>query len=217
MQIGNTYLIKIFSVGVICMKRNQINFLMLALYLILVSIAFSGCLLQNKPGHNLTSALVTTTAEITPIPLPVVPTPLPTSAIPSEQSGVRMFKNTESICIGQTLTFGLINEGNSTMEFAAEDPYLIQIDNNGTWGNIFYGGGFQGFWRLYPEDKIERNAGFATGNGLYEYYNESSSDEFTVRPGLYRIVFGGENEETKEPFTVATEFNITECQAGIPV
>jgi hypothetical protein len=211
---------QIFSVGVIRLKRNEIIFLVLVFLLILLYTGSSGCLLQNRLGQSPTNIPITSTVNNSPIPTLIVPTPIPTTPIPSIQSGVRIFKDAESICIGQALTYGLINEGNSTILFAMGDPYRIQINNNGTWGSIFGGGGTQGSWELHPGSEIKRGWGFSNDNenGLNEWYNQSDpTREFTVRPGLYRIEFGGRNEETNEPFNVATEFTIRECRSGIPI
>jgi hypothetical protein len=215
MSIGNSYLIKFFSVKVIRMKRNQIIFLVLVFLLILSTTGSSGCLLQNRSGQSPTNIPITSTVNNSPVPSPNI-TLIPITPILSMQSGVRMFKDAESICIGQTLTFGLVNEGNSTIVFGGGDPYWVQIYDNGTWGSLFGGGGTQGFWELHPGDEIERKWNFSTGYRMYEWYNQSGPTQvFTVKPGLYRIEFLGKNEGTNEPFTVATEFTIRECRSGI--
>ena len=151
-----------------------------------------------------------------PVPALTVQTLVPTPVIPSNQSGVRMFMDAGLVCIGQTLTFGLVNEGNSTISFGVGTPFWIQINNNGIWGNIFNGGGSQGSWELHPGDEIKREWTFTNyeGNGLNEWYIQTDPMRvFTVRPGLYRIMFFGTNEETNESFTVATEFTIHECRS----
>lgn len=198
------------------LKRNEIISLVLVFLVISLTTGSSGCLTQKKPDQS-PNIPITSTINNSPVPKLIVPTPIPTTPIPSVQSGVRMFKDAESICIGQTLTFGLVNEGNSSIFFGVENPYWIQVYDNGIWGNIFMGGGFQGSWHLPPGSEIKKGWGF-TGGGLYESYNKSDPNrEFTVRPGLYRILFFGRNEETNEPITLATEFTIHECRSGIPI
>jgi hypothetical protein len=197
-------------------KRNKIITLVLAIFLILFCIGSAGCLVQNKPEQPLTTIPVTNTANISPVPPPDAPTPIQTISVSSWQSGVGIFKNAESICVGESLSFGLINEGHSTIYFGVGDPYWIQFYNNGTWGEIFLGGGTQASWELTPGKKIDRQFEFVPGNWLGEYYNGTGWKEFTVRPGMYRIIFQGENNVTKEPFRLATEFTIKDCQSGIP-
>jgi len=193
-------------------KQNKIITLVLAILLILFSIGSAGCLRQKQSEQFPTNISITSTAGNSPKPSSNIPAPIPTTSIPSTQSGVRMFKDAESICIGQTLTFGLINEGNSSFIFGSGYPFWVQINNNGTWENIFNGGGSQGFWHLPPGTEIKREWNFSTGYLMNEWYNQSDpTREFSVRPGLYRIEFGGTNEKTNEPFTIATEFTIIEC------
>ncbi len=200
------------------MNRNEIISLLLAIFLIFLSIGSSGCLVQNKPGQSPTNIPVTNTVNNSLVPSSNAPTPIPTLLDPSRQSGVRIFKSAESICNGDVLTFGLINEGNSTIIFGGGDPFWIQFDYNGTWGDIFDGGGTQGFWRLTPGNKTGRKWKFSDDGGwatLYEFYNKSGPlQEFTIRPGLYRIIFLGRDYETNEHFNISTEFTIKDCQSG---
>jgi hypothetical protein len=173
--------------------------------------------MQKKPDPPLVYGSPPITVNNSPIPTLIVQTVLPTPTIPSNQSGVRMFMDAELVCIGQTLTFGLVNEGNSTISFDRENPYWIQFNNHGIWGNIFNGGGFQSGWQLHPGDEIKRDWAFTNyeGNGLNEWYNQTDPTRvFTVRPGFYRIMFFGTMKETNESLTVVKEFTIHECRSN---
>ena len=190
------------------------KFQFLVVLLIFLIIGISGCLQPKGSGQQSPNISATPIAKNPPVVSPTITTPVSTTVIPSEQSGVTMFRNPDSICIGQSLSFGLRNEGNSTIIFGAGNPYWIQFFNNGTWDNIFLGGGTQAFWELHPANEIKRGWGFTNneGNGLYEFYNKSGPlQQFTVRPGLYRIIFLGKDENSNESFTVATEFTIRQC------
>jgi hypothetical protein len=115
---------------------------------------------------------------------PTEPAPVPTTQIPREQSGVRIFSSADSVCVGDELYFGLVNEGNSTIEFRQGMPFSIQIYENRTWRYLWAGGGTQGFWRLKP--------GGERGWNFYHVplFNMSSyMDSFKHGPGLYRIQF----------------------------
>lgn len=198
------------------LNKNEIIPPLLVIFLILLSIGSSGCLLQNKPGQSPTNSSVTSPSNNSPVPSSNILTPIPTIIDTSEQSGVRIFKSEKSICIGQTLTYGLINEGNSTIQFGCGDPYWIQIYDNGKWESLFLGGGFQAYCDLHPGDKMINGWGFTNDqkNGLFEYGKQSDpNQDFIVRAGLYRIMYLGENVETHEKFTLATEFTINDCQS----
>jgi hypothetical protein len=193
-------------------KGNKILFLILVFLIVFIGVCISGCLQPNGSGQQSPNIPATPNTNNPPVLSPTTPTPISTTVIPSEQSGVTMFRNPDSICDGQTLTYGLINEGNSTIVFGCGDPYWIQVYDNGTWENIFNGGGFQAYCNLYPGNEIKRGWNFSTGNSLYEWYNKSGPlQEFTVRPGLYRIMFLGRDANTNENLTVATEFTIRQC------
>jgi hypothetical protein len=166
----------------------------------------AGCLQENRSGHVSTttppaevsdnSSLNTTSTE---------PTITPTTTYPSEQSGVRIFKDADSICVGQDLNFGLINEGNSTIEFGMGKPIGIQYFMNGSWGDLYWGGGTQAFWYLNPGDKKE----WSTSDFELVTMYSTPVDYFKVRPGLYRIVSLG--KDSGKPFAVATEFTVKDC------
>ena len=160
-------------------------------FFLLGTIGSSGCLMQNKPDPSPTNIPTITTA--------------PASSV---QSGVRIFTSADSICIGDEISFGLVNEGNSKITFVKGYPFLVQVLNNRTWGNIYLGGGTQGFWSLNPGEKVEWS--FPAHSGLYDYYS-SGIQEFTIKPGLYRIKFGWRDPETKEIVELSTDFTINEC------
>jgi hypothetical protein len=195
-------------------ERSKIIFLLLAFLTIFTGICTSGCLQQSGSGQSSHQTNATPIANNSLVVSPTTTTTIheSISSIPTEQSGIRTFKDSNSICIGQTLTYGLINEGNSTIVFGCGDPYWIQVYDNGTWENIFNGGGFQAYCNLYPGNEIKRGWNFSTGTSLYEWHNKSGPlQEFTVRPGSYRIMFLGRDANTNENFTVATEFTIHQC------
>ena len=56
--------------------------------------------------------------------------------------------------MGDKVNISLVNDGNSAIIFSEGDPFKIQIFNNGTWLDIFLGGGTQGFWSLHLEKKV---------------------------------------------------------------
>jgi hypothetical protein len=187
------------------MKKSSILFTILTILLI-VSVISSGCLQEKETGQLPTttppaevsdnSSMNSTSTESTITP---------TTTYPYEQSGVRIFKDADSICVGQDLNFGLINEGNSTIVFGSGNPYKIQIFLNESWVDLYGGGGTMAFWHLDPGGKYERNLFFVdleiAGAPIEEY--------FTIIPGLYRIVFRG--RDSGESFAVATEFTVKDC------
>ena len=187
------------------MKKSSILFTILTILLIL-SVISSGCLQEKETGQLPTttpptevsdnSSLNTTSTE---------PTITATTTYPAEQSGVRIFKDADSICVGQDLNFGLINEGNSTILFGMGNPYKIQIFQNESWGDLYPGGGTMAFWYLNPGEKYERNLYFGD---LMTFYS-NPVDYFTIIPGLYRIIFLG--RDSGEPFAIATEFTVKDC------
>jgi hypothetical protein len=190
------------------------NFQLLFVLFIFLAIVISGCLQQKGTGQVSPNNPATPIANNPSVVSPTTTNPISTTAIPSEQSGVIMFRNPDSICIGQSLTFGLTNNGNNTIRFGVENPYWIQFYDNGTWGNIFNGGGFQAGWELPPGMEIKRGWDFTNNrdNGLNEWYNKSEpTRDFYIRPGSYRIIFLGKNVNTNENFTIAREFTIHQC------
>lgn len=198
-------------------KNIEISSLVLVFLLVLFASGSPGCLLQKTPDQSQLNSSPPMTVNNSTVPVPIVQAPGNTPTIPPNQSGVRMFMDAELVCIGQNLAFGLVNGGNSTISFGVENPYWIQFNNNGIWGNIFNGGGFQGSWQLHPGDEVKRGWAFTNfeGNGLNEWYNQTDPTRvFTVRPGLYRIMIFGINKETNESFTVAKEFTIHECRSN---
>jgi hypothetical protein len=206
------------------MKRNQIISLVLVILLLLLSIGSSGCLLQKIPNQSSTNASITSISSNSPVlSTLVIPTPIPTTPIqtedPSTQFGVLMFLTPDSICPGDTLTYGLNNSGNALIFFGVGDPYRVQYDVNGLWGDIFSGGGTQGSWLLFPGNIKEWKWKFEGNYGrfnLHQYYNTTDSTaDFFVVPGQYRIIFGGTNTETGELFTVVKEFTIRDCRRPV--
>jgi hypothetical protein len=208
-------------------------FALLGVFFILVLI--TGCISQSRVENNTTSAStigtiaprvtvgINTTNSGNPnnltLQFSVQPEKNTTKSLPtisppfsSSQSGVRIFKNAESICTGDTLTFGLINEGNSTFSFFYKEPNKIQFFYpDATWGDIFYGANGYDLW-LKPGEKNEIKMKFSTGNRFYEWYNTSGYIEnFIIRPGLYRITYQGVNRETKEVLDLSETFTIKDC------
>jgi hypothetical protein len=198
----------------ITVKRTKIILLVSALLIVFIGIGISGCLQQKESGQLYPTIPVASVENNSPVVSPTVTTPETENVVLSEQSGVTMFRNPDSICIGQSLTFGLTNNGNNTIRFGVENPYWIQFYDNGTWGNIFNGGGFQAGWALLPGMEIKRGWDFTNNsdNGLNEWYNKSEpTRDFYIRSGLYRIMFLGRDANTNEKFTVGKEFTIREC------
>jgi hypothetical protein len=187
------------------MKKSSILFTILTILLI-VSVISPGCLQEKEPGQLPT---MTPPAEISDNSsmnaISTEPTITATTTYPAEQSGVRIFKDADSICVGQDLNFGLINEGNSTIEFSMGNPYKIQFFMNESWVDLYWGGGTQAFWHLGPSGKYERDLFFVNlmkrGAPVEEY--------FTITPGLYRIIIYG--MDSGKPFAVATEFTVKDC------
>ncbi len=141
------------------MKQKSVLAIIVAL--LMLFIAGAGCLQENGPGQlpattspaevSDNSSMNTTSTESTITP---------TTTYPYEQSGVRIFKDADSTCVGQDLNFGLINEGNSTIVFGGGNPYKIQIFLNESWVDLYGGGGTMAFWHLDPGGKYERNLFF---------------------------------------------------------
>jgi hypothetical protein len=189
------------------MNNTSILFAILTIFLV-ISIISSGCLQEKETGQLPTttpptevsdnSSLNTTSTE---------PTITATTTYPSEQSGVRIFKDADSICVGQDLNFGLINEGNSTIEFYTGNPFGIQYFINGSWGDLYWGGGTMAFWYLNPGDKKEWSTSDVELLTMYS----NPVDYFKVRPGLYRITIAGRNMQTDEIFTLKMEYIVNDC------
>jgi len=185
---------------------KQKNVLIIIAALLIYSITCAGCLQEKETGqlpattspaevsHNSSMNATSTESTMTP-----------TTTYPSEQSGVRIFKDADSICVGQDLNFGLINEGNSTIVFGSGNPYKIDIFLNESWEGLYGGGGTMAFWHLNPGDKYERDLFFVDLMTMYA----PSVEYFTIIPGLYRITFYG--RDSGEPFVVATEFTVKDC------
>ena len=186
------------------MKQKSV--LAIIVVLVIVITACAGCLQEKGLGQLPTppppvevsdnSSMNVTSTE---------PTITATTTYPSEQSGVRIFKDADSICVGQDLNFGLINEGNSTIVFGSGNPYKIDIFLNESWKGLYGGGGTMAFWHLNPGDKYERDLFFVDLMTMYA----PSVEYFTIIPGLYRITFYG--RDSGEPFVVATEFTVKDC------
>jgi hypothetical protein len=132
-----------------------------------------------------------------------------------------MFLTPDSICPGETIAYGLNNSDNSPIIFGVGDPYQVQYYDNGSWGDIFSGGGTMGGWLLHPGDKNEWKWKFGDNTGRFDLYQDYNITEpmtpFIVVPGQYRIRFRGTNTKTGELFTVVKEFTIHECRLGIPI
>jgi hypothetical protein len=180
--------------------------LVFAAVLVILCVAGAGCL--RETGTTPVTVSPTATMNASATTHPTEPTPVPTTLIPREQSGVRIFSSADSVCIGDELYFGLVNEGNSTIEFSVGNPLTIQILINGTWGNLYNGGGTQAFWNLKPGKKRIWHFPF---DDFYSYFDEFNVYKFPVRPGLYRIQFFGKVLKTNEPFAVATEITMKDC------
>jgi len=188
------------------MNNSSILFAILAILLV-ISVISPGCLQENRPGQLPATTPPTEVSHNSSVNVTSIePTTIAITTYPSEQSGVRIFKDTDSICVGQDLNFGLINEGNSTIGFGVGNPYKIQLFVNGTWGNLYNGGGTMGYWYLNPGDRYERDLFFTP---LETYYDFSNVQEFTVRPGLYRVIFVW--GDLDNPTSVATEFTVKDC------
>ena len=193
------------------MKQKSVLAIIVAL--LMLFIAGAGCLQENGPGqlptttppaevsHN--SSMNATSTE---------PTTIATTTYPSEQSGVRIFKDADSICVGQDINFGLINEGNSTIEFYTGNPFGIQYFINGSWGDLYWGGGTMAFWYLNPGDIKEWRTSDVELLTMYS----NPVDYFKVRPGLYRITIAGRNMQTNEIVTLKTEYIIKDCEQKEP-
>jgi len=185
---------------------KQKNVLIIIAALLVFSITCAGCLQEKETGQLPTTtppAEVSDNSSMNAIS--TEPTITATTTYPAEQSGVRIFKDADSICVGQDLNFGLINEGNSTIEFSMGNPYKIQFFMNESWVDLYWGGGTQAFWHLGPSGKYERDLFFVNlmirGAPVEEY--------FTITPGLYRIIIYG--MDSGKPFAVATEFTVKDC------
>lgn len=188
------------------MNKNKIRFLTIAALLVILCVAGAGCLRDTGTGQPPVTVSPTATMNASATIHPTEPTLVPTTQIPREQSGVRIFSSADSVCVGDELYFGLVNEGNSTIKFRQGMPFSIQIYENGTLRYLWAGGGTQGFWRLKPGGEREWN--------FYHVplFNMSSHlDSFELGPGLYRIQFFGDVVETNEPFVVATEITMRDC------
>jgi hypothetical protein len=192
---------------------KQKNVLIIIAALLVFSITCAGCLQEKETGQLPTttpptevsdnSSLNTTSTE---------PTITATTTYPAEQSGVRIFKDADSICVGQDLNFGLINEGNSTIEFYTGNPFGIQYFINGSWGDLYWGGGTMAFWYLNPGDIKEWRTSDVELLTMYS----TPVDYFKVRPGLYRITIAGRNMQTNEIVTLKTEYIIKDCEQKEP-
>jgi len=162
------------------------------LLLILLNISITGCLMHDNPEQS-----------------PINITPITTKSDPSGQSGIHIIKSADSICVADKLVFSLVNKGNSSIKFGRGDPFLIQFYINDTWGDIYRGGGTQTFWVLMPGKN--RNWTFPSAQ-LSEFYNDPDNPrDFIMRPGAYRIIFLGVNEQTREIANISTEFKISDC------
>jgi hypothetical protein len=188
------------------------NVLVIIVALLMLFIAGAGCLQENGPGQLPTTTPPAEVSQNSSMNATSTESTItPTTTYPSEQFGVRIFKEADSICVGQDLNFGLINEGNSTIGFGVGNPYKIQIFQNESWGDLYPGGGTMAFWYLNPGEKYERNLYFGD---LMTFYS-NPVDYFTIIPGLYRIIFLG-TENSDEPFAVATEFTVQDCEQKEP-
>ena len=194
--------------GKIKMNNSSILFAILAILLV-ISIISPGCLQENRPGQISTTTSPAEVSDNSSVNVTSTePTTIAITTYPSEQSGVRIFKDADSICVGQDINFGLINEGNSTIEFYTGNPFGIQYFINGSWGDLYWGGGTMAFWYLNPGDKKDWRTSDVELLTMYS----NPVDYFKVRPGLYRITIAGRNMQTNEIVTLKTEYIIKDCE-----
>ncbi len=190
------------------MNNTSILFAILIILLV-ISVISPGCLQEKETGQLPATTPPTEVSDNSSVNVTSTePTITATTTYPSEQFGVSIFKDSDSICVGQDLRFGLFNKGQSAIRFSMGNPFMIEIYENGTWQTLYGGGGTQAFWHLNP---IRREDWYIQGVQLYDNYSYDPVN-FIPRPGLYRIRFSGVNVDTNESFRVGTEFTMHGCE-----
>ena len=176
--------------------------------LVLIFCISCGCInSQPSSDRNITTPAPTFTVlpTITNNSANVTPTvTTPYSDVP----GIIVFTDKPKYKVGEDVTVGITNNLNVPLIFGAGAPFWLQYrQTNGTWLNISYGGGTQGFWRLQPGDTHSWPWNFM---GLYDYDCINGNDKpFKIVPGIYRvIIYGKIMSEPREGFSVQKEFII---------
>jgi hypothetical protein len=181
--------------------------------IILIFLMVCGCInSQQSPDRNPAISSPTINSSSTPSPT-ISPsnssvsasstTPYPFSDIKE----ITVFTDKPKYKVGDDITVGITNNLNVPLIFGAGAPFGIQYQTNGTWINISYGGGTQGFWHLQPGDTHSWPWNFM---GLYDYdYVNGNNKPFKVVPGVYRVIIGGTiDSKYQETFVMQKEFII---------
>jgi len=106
----------------------------------------------------------------------------------NKDTGVYIFSDKKEYFIGENITFGILNAGNSEVYFPLEIPYHMEIHKNGTWYHISNAVSGSRYSGIAPK---ERRLYFwnTSNNPDFPILNEDGEPIIRITEGTYRIVF----------------------------